>query len=132
MSRGSSVIMRMGETPAAHAVRARFDVTPELIRDYQRDGVVLLRQPFERALVDVLASRMEMIVARVRSDRSDLVVRASPGRMEIYNAIRRDQMFRCFILDSCAGEISARLACSSTARFYFDVTFCKFGAEPDS
>jgi ectoine hydroxylase-related dioxygenase (phytanoyl-CoA dioxygenase family) len=120
------------ERPVARATGHPFEVTPELIQDYERDGVVLLRRPFERSVVDVLASRMETIVENAKNQRSDLVVRASPGRMDVYNVIRCDEAFRRFILESRAGEISARVARSSTAKFYFDVTFCKFGAEGDA
>jgi ectoine hydroxylase-related dioxygenase (phytanoyl-CoA dioxygenase family) len=65
----------------------------------------------------------------VTSGKLDLIASRAPGRVEVYNAVRRDQLFRDFVFHSTAAEIAARIAGSQIARFYFDVTFCKIGAD---
>jgi ectoine hydroxylase-related dioxygenase (phytanoyl-CoA dioxygenase family) len=104
-------------------------VTEAACKTYDRDGVVLLRHAFAPAQVDALAHRMTDMVDAAVSGKLDLVTSRAPGRAEVYNSVRREQLFRNFVFRSAAPEIAARIAGSQLVRFYFDVTFCKIGAD---
>jgi ectoine hydroxylase-related dioxygenase (phytanoyl-CoA dioxygenase family) len=104
-------------------------VTEAARKTYDRDGVVLLRHAFAPAQIRALAYRMSEMVDGVLAGRQDLIASRAPGRVEIYNAVRREQLFRDFVFRSAAAEIAARIAGSQLARFYFDVTFCKIDAD---
>ena len=104
-------------------------VSKEARKTYDQDGVVLLRHAFAVAEVRALAHRMSEMVDAGISGNLDLISSSAPGRVEIYNAVRREQLFRDFVFRSAAAEIAARVSGSQIARFYFDVTFCKIGAD---
>jgi ectoine hydroxylase-related dioxygenase (phytanoyl-CoA dioxygenase family) len=105
-----------------------FDVTPAMIEAYDRDGVVLLDRPFSDFWVDGLASRMKAIVDDIQAGRSEYYAKTSSGRVHVHNAVTKDPFFRRFVVESPAAEICARVIGSKSARFYFDVTFCKLAA----
>jgi ectoine hydroxylase-related dioxygenase (phytanoyl-CoA dioxygenase family) len=102
-------------------------VTEAARKTYDRDGVVLLQHAFAPAHVRALADRMNIMVDAVLFGKLDLITSRAPGRVEVYNAVRREQLFRNFVFRSVAAEIAARITGSQSARFYFDVTFCKVG-----
>jgi len=105
-------------------------VVTETVREtYDRDGVVLLRHAFAPARVRALAGLMSVLVRDAMAGESGLITSVGPGRAEVYNAVRREQLFRDFVFRSAAAEIAAKIAGSHVSRFYFDVTFCKMGTD---
>ena len=105
-----------------------FLVTQADIETYDRDGVVLLKQPFDSYWIHGLSTRMRQIVEDIQAGKSEFYAKNSTGRVHVHNAVNKDPFFRKFVVESPAAEICARTIGSKTARFYFDVTFCKLAA----
>ena len=104
-------------------------LTPETIAAYERDGAVLLTQPFESHWVDGLRAEVDRILDRHdRGEPNHCFVTSSSGRAHINNMVLKEPFSRRWAVESPVGEIVARLIGSSTARFYLDVVFCKQGA----
>jgi ectoine hydroxylase-related dioxygenase (phytanoyl-CoA dioxygenase family) len=123
MSEGELQVLR-GEFSANQGFGAEV-VTEQAREAFDRDGVVLLKQAFSPTMVQPLADRMNEMIESAMSGKLDLIANRAPGRIEIYNAVRRDPLFRQFVFHSAAAEIAARITGSQVARFYFDVTFSK-------
>ena len=105
-----------------------FQVSQAHIDAYERDGVVLLEQPFDDYWIDGLSSRMRAIVDEIQAGKSEYYAKSTNGRVHVHNAVSKDAFFRRFVVESPAAEICARTIGSTSARFYFDVTFCKLAA----
>jgi ectoine hydroxylase-related dioxygenase (phytanoyl-CoA dioxygenase family) len=113
---------------ASASLDKTFEVTQSQMETYQRDGVVLLEQPFDDFWIDGLSSRMRAIVDDIQAGKSEYYAKSNNGRVHVHNAVMKDPFFQRFVTDSPAAEICARTIGSKTARFYFDVTFCKLAA----
>ena len=113
------------ETATKARADKTFTVTPAHIETYARDGVVLLEQPFDDFWIEGLSMRMKKIVDDIQAGTSEFYAKNNSGRVHIHNAVSKDPFFRRFAIESPAAEICARTIGSQTARFYFDVTFCK-------
>ncbi|OYY72579.1 phytanoyl-CoA dioxygenase family protein [Sphingomonas sp. 28-63-12] len=90
----------------------------EEIETYQRDGVVCLRQVFDRDWIDLL----EPIARSVIIDREDVgLLPTIPGR---YMA-RRLAEYRKFVFESPLAEAAGTVMESKEIRFFFDEFFAK-------
>ena len=105
-----------------------FEVTQAHRDAYDRDGAVLLEQPFDDYWIDGLSSRMRAIIDDIQAGKSEFYAPSNSGRIHVHNAVNKDPFFRRFVVESPAAEICARTIGSDAARFYFDVTFCKLAA----
>lgn len=94
---------------------------------YEAEGVVRLRGAFPREQIEGLAVRMEEMVSAAGRGELDLITTSRPGRIEIYNAVRREPLVREFIFRSAVAAIAGIISGSTAVRFYFDVTFGKIG-----
>jgi len=101
---------------------------PAAIEAYQRDGVVSLRNAFDRDWVDLLAEGMEIAI----HEGTDLDTKfniAAPGEpgFFFYDTFmwQRIDQFRRFIFDSQVADIAARVMRSHSLIFYFDFMLVK-------
>jgi len=103
------------------AERARAAATPECIADYQRDGVVCLRQLLTPVEVALLARGIDANLAQP-SPRAIVASRPDdPGRfVEDFCNWQHSAEYREFIFGSPLAETAARLMQSATARLYHD------------
>ncbi|MDX2221748.1 MAG: hypothetical protein SFV21_03300, partial [Rhodospirillaceae bacterium] len=85
---------------------------------YARDGVVCLRQVFDRDWIESL----KPVARRLTADKEDFGLLPSlPGRY----MSRKIPEFRNFIFNSPVAEACARTLRSSEVRFFFDEIFAK-------
>ncbi|HVW68030.1 MAG TPA: phytanoyl-CoA dioxygenase family protein [Steroidobacteraceae bacterium] len=103
-----------------------FDLTPDTIAEFDRDGVVVLRGVF----VDWV-ERLAEGVAQVMRDPSPLERTYLPEDggapfFQDYCNWARIPAFRSFIFDSGAAQIAARLMQSNAARFFHDHVLVKY------
>ena len=87
----------------------------------------VMHSPLSRSLP--WSSEMSDMVDASIAGKLDLIGGMSPGRLDVYNAIRCDQLFQDFVFRSAAIEIAGRITRSQVMRCYFDVTFCKIGTD---
>ena len=93
-------------------------ITQDEIDTYERDGVVCLRQVFDRDWIDSLLEKSKEIVI----DRKDFgLLPTMPGR---YMA-RCIPEFRRFVFDSPLAEAAGTVMQSKEIRFFFDEFFAK-------
>ena len=93
-------------------------ITEEEVETYKRDGVVCLRQVFDRDWIDSLLEKSREIVV----DRKDFgLLPTMPGR---YMA-RCIPEFRRFVFESPLAEAAGRVMESKEIWFYFDEFFAK-------
>lgn len=93
-------------------------ITDDEIATYERDGVVCLRNIFDRSWVDELLP----VAKRITVDKEDFGLLPSyPGRY----MSRTVPEFRRFVFESPVAEAAARVMQSSYARFFFDEIFAK-------
>lgn len=93
-------------------------ITEDEIETYDRDGVVCLRDIFDRGWVDKLLP----FARRITIEKEDFgLLPTYPGR---YMA-RTVQPFREFVFRSPVAEAAARVMRSTYARFFFDEMFAK-------
>ena len=93
-------------------------ITQEEIDTYERDGVVCLRQVFDRDWIDSLLEKSKEIVI----DRKDFgMLPTMPGR---YMA-RCIPEFRRFVFESPLAEAAGTVMQSKEIRFFFDEFFAK-------
>lgn len=98
-----------------HSIRP---VTQEEIETYKRDGVVCLRQVFDKDWIDSLLEKSREIVV----DRKDFgLLPTQPGRY----MSRCIKEFRDFIFKSPLAEVAGQVMESEEIRFYFDEFFAK-------
>lgn len=102
----------------AFNTRPSRDITQQDIDDYARDGVVCLRNVFDRDWIDLL----EPIARRVIIEKEDVgLLPTIPGR---YMA-RCIPEYRKFVFESPFAEAAGRVMQSKEIRFFFDEFFAK-------
>jgi len=95
-------------------------VTDEVVAEFQKDGVVVLRGVF-RDWVDTLARGVAEVVEKPSPlERSYVPKDGSAAFFQDYCNWSRISAFRSFIFDSPAAELAARLMNSTEARFFHD------------
>ena len=94
---------------------------------YDAEGVVRLRGVLPRDQVAGLAVRMAEMVSAAGRGELDLITTSRPGRIEIYNAVRREPLVRELVFRSAIAAVAGVISGSIAVRFYFDVTFGKIG-----
>jgi ectoine hydroxylase-related dioxygenase (phytanoyl-CoA dioxygenase family) len=103
-------------------------VTPDMISDYERDGVALVKQPFNTEWVDGIREAVERNLAQYeKTGSANCTITAAEGRARVFNSVMNEPFVRRWAIESPVAEICARVIASETARYYFDVTFCKMG-----
>ena len=108
-----------------------FSVPQSTIEDYARDGVVLIKQPFEKAWVDELLAEFQKILRESEAGSTEYPVRRNKGALNVQNVVLRNALFRRWAIESPVAEIVATVIQSKSVRFYFDNFFCKEGDEPE-
>lgn len=94
------------------------DVTEQDILDYERDGVVCLRNVFDQDWIDLLKPLAEDVII----NKKDVgLLPTIPGR---YMA-RCIPEYRKFIFDSPLAEVAGKVMRSKEIRFFFDEFFAK-------
>lgn len=94
------------------------DIARQDVEDYKRDGVVCLRQVFDRSWIDLL----EPIAREVIIGKKDVgLLPTIPGR---YMA-RQIPEYRRFVFESPLAEAAGRVLESKEIRFFFDEFFAK-------
>ena len=101
-------------------------ITSDEIATYQRDGVVLLPEMFDRDWIELLNNGL---VANCTNptDRSRLWDRDTAGRSMFWDsqAWQGIEQYRQFIFDSPAAQIAGALMESKHINFYFDAVFVR-------
>ena len=101
-------------------------ITSNEIATYQRDGVVLLSEMFDRDWIELLNTGL---VANCTNptDRSRLWDRDTAGRSMFWDsqAWQGIEQYRQFIFDSPAAQIAGALMESKHINFYFDAVFVR-------
>jgi len=101
-------------------------ITSDEIATYQRDGVVLLSEMFDRDWIELLNTGL---VANCTNptDRSRLWDRDTAGRSMFWDsqAWQGIEQYRQFIFDSPAAQIAGALMESKHINFYFDAVFVR-------
>jgi ectoine hydroxylase-related dioxygenase (phytanoyl-CoA dioxygenase family) len=101
-------------------------ITSDEIATYQRDGVVLLSEMFDRDWIELLNTGL---VANCTNptDRSRLWDRDTAGRSMFWDsqAWQGIEQYRQFIFDSPAARIAGKLMESTHINFYFDAVFVR-------
>jgi hypothetical protein len=93
-------------------------VTDEDIATYRKDGVVCLRQVFDRDWIDSLLP----LTLRLLRDKEEFgLLPTIPGRY----MSRTIPAFRRFVFESPLGEVSGQTLGSNEIRFFFDEIFAK-------
>jgi hypothetical protein len=95
---------------------------------YQRDGALLLRQPFKRAWIDGLLAAFDEALALADSGDTFYKVIRRPGVVSIQNMILRHPFYKKWAVESPVASIVGQVTQSETVRFYFDNFFGKEGA----
>lgn len=94
------------------------EITQTEIDTYKRDGVVCLREVFDKDWIDLL----EPIAREVIIEKKDVgLLPTIPGR---YMA-RRIEEYRKFVFESPLGEAAGKILESKEIRFFFDEFFAK-------
>lgn len=96
------------------------------IQNYQRDGVVCLRQAFEHRWLTTVAQGIDAELASPGPGFVEQQEKGKPGRFVTdYCAAQRIEQFQDFIARSPAAELVAKIMASSSARFLMDVLWIK-------
>ena len=101
-------------------------ITSDEITTYQRDGVVLLPEMFDRDWVDLLDKGL-VTNCKNPTDRSRLWDRDTAGRSMFWDsqAWQGIEQYRQFIFNSPAAQIAGALMESKHINFYFDAVFVR-------
>ena len=108
-----------------------YSVPQQAIDDYARDGVVLIKQPFDTTWVDGLLAEFQKILREFEAGSTDYPVRRNKGALNVQNVVLRNALFRRWAIESPIAEIVSKVIQSKSVRFYFDNFFCKEGDEPE-
>jgi len=101
-------------------------ITADEITTYQRDGVVLLPEMFDRDWIDLLDKGL-VTNCKNPTDRSRVWDRDTAGRSMFWDsqAWQGIEQYRQFIFDSPAARIAGKLMESTHINFYFDAVFVR-------
>ena len=101
-------------------------ITSDEITTYQRDGVVLLPEMFDRDWIDLLDKGL-VTNCKNPTDRSRVWDRDTAGRSMFWDsqAWQGIEQYRQFIFDSPAARIAGKLMESTHINFYFDAVFVR-------
>ena len=101
-------------------------ITPQVVRDFSEDGVVLLRQLFAADWLAKLRAGVEKNLAEP-TIRGRIWNRDDKGRVCFYDsqAWRSVAEYREFVEQSPAGEIAARVLNTRRVNFFFDAVFMR-------
>lgn len=104
----------------------RYEITPEHVSAYDRDGAILLRNVFDRDWITLLDDG----ISRGRSDPTDrghAWDRDADQREMFYDTFAWQQTpeYREFIEDSPCAELAGRLMGSRKVNFFFEAVFCR-------
>lgn len=119
---------RAATAAGAHTVPPRAAVTDDMVRDYERDGVVVLRDVMPLDWVESMRTAVTAAVAAPGPYHTDYVPPGGKGRFfGDHFMYRRFDAFREFTFGSPAAEIAARIMRSSQVNFFYDQMFVKEG-----
>ncbi len=109
-----------------------YQVAPELIAAYDRDGAVCVERPFAASWIEGLLAEYERIVDNWRAGSTEYPVHENNGALGIQNVILRNGFYRRWAIESPVAEIVAQITQSQSVRFYFDNFFVKVGSGPET
>lgn len=101
------------------------NISDDMIEEFQRDGVVVLRGVFRDWIDELAAGVAEVMLHPSPLERSYRPQDGSAAFFQDYCNWRRIAAFRSFIFESSAAEVAARLMKSSEARFFHDHVLVK-------
>jgi ectoine hydroxylase-related dioxygenase (phytanoyl-CoA dioxygenase family) len=106
-----------------------FEVTPDIVDAYARDGAVMLEQPFGPEWIDGLEQAIQDIFRRYENGTYPGDIFNQDGRFEITGAIGFHPFVRRWALESRAAEFVGRVIGCKTVRLYTDkdIAFGKRG-----
>jgi len=117
--------------PAEHPYQ--YVVPQALIDQYEREGAVLIPQPFESFWIDGMLDEFWRIIRNWEAGSTEYPVGKNPnGAFGIQNVILRNAFYRRWALESPALDIIGQVLQTETVRFYFDNFFCKEGDKPEA
>ena len=101
-------------------------ITSDEIATYQRDGVVLLPEMFDRDWIELLNKGL-VVNCKNPTDRSRVWDRDTAGSSMFWDsqAWQGIEQYRQFIFDSPAAQIAGELMESAHINFYFDAVFVR-------
>jgi ectoine hydroxylase-related dioxygenase (phytanoyl-CoA dioxygenase family) len=101
-------------------------ITSDEIATYQRDGVVLLPEMFDRDWIELLNKGL-VVNCKNPTDRSRVWDRDTAGSSMFWDsqAWQGIEQYRQFIFDSPAAQIAGELMESTHINFYFDAVFVR-------
>jgi hypothetical protein len=102
----------------------RFEVTQDIIDEYERDGAVMLHQPFGPGGVDAVAETVMNIFKKYDEGTYLGDIYSQDGRFEITGAVGHEAVVRNWVLESQAAEIAAKVIGSKTVRLYTGLDIC--------
>jgi ectoine hydroxylase-related dioxygenase (phytanoyl-CoA dioxygenase family) len=101
-------------------------ITEGDIAAYERDGVICLRNAFDRDWVDRMYTATDRVLNQPRHRGREGTKDGESGRFHINNFMSRwDNDFRAFIEESPAAYIAGVLTGAREARFFYDQLFVK-------
>jgi len=104
----------------------RSPVTAHHIADFERDGVVLVRDAFAPAWVDLVRDGIEQDLRALGPLHTIQQEKDAPGYFVTdFCMSQRLEAFRKFVLESNAGEIAAKLMRSARCNFFYDAMWAK-------
>ncbi|MDX2145281.1 MAG: phytanoyl-CoA dioxygenase family protein [Rhodospirillaceae bacterium] len=109
--------------------RAPVSIGPDLIEAYRRDGVVCIRGAIDRGWIDRLWAAAQ-IVARDPAKYGQVSVSQSDTMTSVSFLWRKPGVFRDFIFQSNAAELTARIIGSRRIKIYHDHLFIKWPKSP--
>jgi hypothetical protein len=111
----------------------KITVPQALIDTYQREGAVLIPNPFESFWVDGMIDEFWKIIRNWEAGSKDYPVGKNPsGSFGIQNVILRNAFYKRWALESGVLDIVGQVLQTETVRFYFDNFFCKEGDKPEA
>ena len=101
-------------------------ITREEVETYQRDGVLLLQNMFDKDWIELLNKGLDINI-EAPTRRSRIWYKDTSGRSMFYDhtAWQNIEEYKKFIFNSPAAQICGRLTGSATINFFFDSVFVR-------